>query len=234
MERAEPKETELYDRLGVKYTASAEEIRAAWRERALKYHPDKNPGDTYNAKETFNRIKEAYDILSDEGKRNNYDKIGSFLFRGTSERPSTPPPEAEEDNEEEETNNDESTKEEEKGDRVAHIQIEIQETEDWLKQRMQGEPLTRINLEKLAEQNPITPQTMLNLQSKVFPLWRQVQQQPCEFLYVASSCAQCSKPLFGDITRYFNELSFKEKYPSQHKHYPLYRICIECLALINF
>ncbi|KAH3671206.1 hypothetical protein WICMUC_004723 [Wickerhamomyces mucosus] len=62
----------LYDRLGVSSEASDNEIKKAYRKAALKYHPDKPTGDT----EKFKEISEAFDILSDEGKRNTYDQFG--------------------------------------------------------------------------------------------------------------------------------------------------------------
>ncbi|CEP21610.1 SIS1 [Cyberlindnera jadinii] len=66
------KETGLYDRLGVAPSASDNEIKKAYRKMALKYHPDKPTGDT----EKFKEISEAFDILSDEKKREVYDTYG--------------------------------------------------------------------------------------------------------------------------------------------------------------
>lgn len=65
-------DTKLYDLLGVAPNASEGEIKKAYRKMALKYHPDKPTGDT----EKFKEISEAFDILSDETKRSNYDKFG--------------------------------------------------------------------------------------------------------------------------------------------------------------
>ncbi|CAN5389367.1 hypothetical protein BH10BAC2_BH10BAC2_44530 [soil metagenome] len=62
---------DYYIILGVKPTASAEEIKRSYRQLALKYHPDKNPGDII-AEATFTEIVEAYEILSDAKKREDY------------------------------------------------------------------------------------------------------------------------------------------------------------------
>jgi molecular chaperone DnaJ len=66
----------LYDTLGVKKGASADEIKKAYRKLAAQYHPDKNPGDTA-AEEKFKEVQNAYDVLSDAGKRKQYDRFGS-------------------------------------------------------------------------------------------------------------------------------------------------------------
>jgi molecular chaperone DnaJ len=68
--------TTLYDTLGVKKGASAEEIKKAYRKLAAKYHPDKNPGDGA-AEEKFKEVQNAYDVLSDAEKRKQYDTFGS-------------------------------------------------------------------------------------------------------------------------------------------------------------
>ena len=64
-----------YKVLGVSQSASQDEIKNAYRKLAIKYHPDKNRGDT-NAEERFKEATEAYEILSDEEKRQNYDRFG--------------------------------------------------------------------------------------------------------------------------------------------------------------
>src|ERR1700739_4707859 len=68
---------DYYGMLGVKKTATAEEIRKAFRKLARKYHPDVNPGDK-KAEEKFKEISEANDILSDEKKRKVYDQLGFY------------------------------------------------------------------------------------------------------------------------------------------------------------
>jgi len=68
---------DYYGALGVKKTASAEEIRKAFRKLARKYHPDVNPGDK-SAEEKFKAISEANDVLSDPKKRKIYDQIGFY------------------------------------------------------------------------------------------------------------------------------------------------------------
>jgi molecular chaperone DnaJ len=71
----------LYDTLGVKKGASADEIKKAYRKLARQYHPDKNPGDKA-AEERFKEIQTAYDVLSDDEKRKAYDRFGSTNGRG--------------------------------------------------------------------------------------------------------------------------------------------------------
>jgi len=69
-----------YETLGVPRTASAEDIRKAYRELALKYHPDRNPDDKA-AQEKFKKIQSAFDVLNDSSKREMYDRYGS-AFEG--------------------------------------------------------------------------------------------------------------------------------------------------------
>ncbi len=66
---------DYYELLGVDRNATKEEIKRAYRRLALKYHPDKNPGDK-EAEEMFKKISEAYSVLSDEEKRAQYDRFG--------------------------------------------------------------------------------------------------------------------------------------------------------------
>jgi molecular chaperone DnaJ len=68
---------DYYGTLGVKKTATQEEIRKAFRKAARKYHPDVNPGDK-KAEEKFKEISEANDVLSDEKKRKVYDQLGFY------------------------------------------------------------------------------------------------------------------------------------------------------------
>ena len=69
-----------YEVLGTSKTASADEIKKAYRNLAFKYHPDRNPGDK-SAEEKFKEINEAYDVLSDEKKRADYDSFGTSNSR---------------------------------------------------------------------------------------------------------------------------------------------------------
>ena len=66
---------DYYEVLGVEKTASAEEIKKAYRKSAMKYHPDRNPGDK-EAEEKFKELGEAYEVLSDDQKRSRYDQFG--------------------------------------------------------------------------------------------------------------------------------------------------------------
>src|ERR1700728_4758333 len=68
---------DYYATLGVKKTATPEEIRKAFRKAARKYHPDVNPNDK-KAEEKFKEISEANDVLSDEKKRKIYDQLGFY------------------------------------------------------------------------------------------------------------------------------------------------------------
>lgn len=69
---------DYYEVLGVDKKATADEIKKAYRKLAIKYHPDKNPGDK-EAEEKFKEAAEAYDVLSDETKRQKYDQFGHSM-----------------------------------------------------------------------------------------------------------------------------------------------------------
>ena len=66
---------DYYEVLGVDKSASAEEIKKAYRKTAMKYHPDRNPGDK-EAEEKFKELGEAYEVLSNDEKRARYDQFG--------------------------------------------------------------------------------------------------------------------------------------------------------------
>ncbi|MCP9763588.1 molecular chaperone DnaJ [Lacihabitans soyangensis] len=74
---------DYYDLLGVDKNVSAEELKKAYRKLAIKYHPDKNPGDK-EAEEKFKEIAEAYGVLSDSDKKARYDRFGHEGVGGAS------------------------------------------------------------------------------------------------------------------------------------------------------
>src|ERR1700741_2748405 len=70
---------DFYDVLGVSKSASADQLKSAYRKLAMKHHPDRNPGDK-SAEQKFKEINEAYDILKDDQKRAAYDRFGHAAF----------------------------------------------------------------------------------------------------------------------------------------------------------
>tara|TARA_B100001063_G_scaffold236554_1_gene256469 strand:- start:1708 stop:2820 length:1113 start_codon:yes stop_codon:yes gene_type:complete len=73
---------DFYEILGVSKSASESEIKKAYRKKAIKYHPDKNPGDS-QAEENFKKAAEAYEVLGNKEKRSKYDQFGHSAFDGS-------------------------------------------------------------------------------------------------------------------------------------------------------
>lgn len=81
-----PKKRDYYEILGVSKNASDDEIKKAYRKLAMKYHPDRNPGDK-EAEAKFKEISEAHEVLSDKQKRARYDQFGHVGVGGASGNP---------------------------------------------------------------------------------------------------------------------------------------------------
>ncbi len=77
------KKRDYYEVLGVGRNAGAEDIKRAYRRRALKYHPDNYKGDKAEAEQRFKELAEAYEVLSDPIKRQRYDQFGHEGLRGS-------------------------------------------------------------------------------------------------------------------------------------------------------
>ena len=73
---------DYYEILGISKSASESEIKKAYRKNAIKYHPDKNPGDSA-AEEKFKKAAEAYEVLGNQEKRSKYDQFGHSAFDGS-------------------------------------------------------------------------------------------------------------------------------------------------------
>ena len=76
---------DYYEVLGTIKSASAEEIKKAYRKSALKYHPDRNKGNK-EAEAKFKEASEAYHVLSDKERKSNYDQFGHAAFEGAAGR----------------------------------------------------------------------------------------------------------------------------------------------------
>ena len=70
---------DYYETLDVSRSAEAGDIKSAYRKLAMKYHPDRNPGNK-QAEDKFKELNEAYEVLSDSEKRRNYDTFGHAAF----------------------------------------------------------------------------------------------------------------------------------------------------------
>ena len=71
--------SDFYQILGIERNATQDDIKRAYRKLAVKFHPDKNPGDS-EAEKHFKKVSEAYGVLGDESKRRMYDQYGESAF----------------------------------------------------------------------------------------------------------------------------------------------------------
>ena len=85
------KDTKLYDELGVSSNANESELKKAYRKLSVRWHPDKNPDNKEEATKKFQEISEAYSVLSDPEKRNQYDQIGMDFLKNQSGGPGMDP-----------------------------------------------------------------------------------------------------------------------------------------------